>query len=587
MGNNGRMTERRCMHCGQPLTNGANFCAECGTPVTSTNPETHEAPAAPTGPSRSESSPAAARTLLHFGAIRVSTAEDAVPPTRAGVPLHKTMIGIPQPADRTPAAAIRGERPAPGGAARPPNPKQTMLGVATPGIAPLHPGERPAVESPATVPGTPPTRARVAPEARIVPPPEPLSEIPAPLPPKEVPKRGIPLATVALVLGVLVLVSGITVVLVLRGSAPITAGARSSSEGKDVLLLHCDPRSCRDGTTASVDGVQATFASGEAEVTLPEPLHVGNNPLSLRIDRPGIGRDEVVSVIVPVAYRIRADVSTMDDAQSRIVVHVEALPDSAVTIDGKHVALEPSGVGELAIDESSATHGPADESRVVAVDVGYTIQPPGAGTLPAKGTVSARVSVAPLRVDVPGEHAVFENDRFILAGRAAKGASVTIDGAAVQVNADGSFESTVPLPTSGERAIEVRGRTAVLAPRTIDIHVKRVGSLAAEAKDFEHQRTLGYDAAMTDLAAAIGQPMVVEGDIIESRTAGHRTVVLVDDRRGCATGPCLARVIVAGDPAATHGKTIRAFGSVSRPYSSSPGQTVPELEAAFVLPSKK
>ncbi|HXX69991.1 MAG TPA: hypothetical protein VEK07_22620 [Polyangiaceae bacterium] len=500
------------------------------------------------------------------------------------------MIGIPQAGDRVPAAAtVRGERTAQAPATRPLNPKQTMMGVATPGIAPLRPGEPPPLEPPPLLsgPAGAPVRPRTTPDATIVPPPEPLPEIAAPVPPTDMPKRGVPLATVALVLGVLVLVSGITVVLVLRGTAPISAGARSSSEGKDILLLHCDPRSCRDGTTAGVEGVQATFVSGEAEVTLPEPLHVGANPLSLRIDRPGIGRDEVVSVIVPVAYRISADVSPMSNPRAEIVVHVEALAGSEVTVDGKHVVLEPSGVGELAIDESSATRGPADESRVVAVDVGYRIVPPGAGTLPAQGTVSARVSVAPLRVDVPGEHAVFETDRFVLAGRAAKGASVTIDNAPVEVSADGSFESTVPLPAFGERSIQVRGQTPVFSPRTIDIHVKRVGSLATEAREFEHQPTLGYDAAMSDLAASIGQPMVIDGDVIESRTAGHRTVVLVDDRRGCAKGPCLVRVIIAGDASSARGKIIRAFGFITRPFSSSPGQTVPELEAAFVLPPKK
>lgn len=588
MGNNGRMTERRCVQCGQPLAPNANFCAECGAAIAS---ETRDAPVSPEGAPQPASIPTAAKTLLHFGAIRAPSAEDTPPPTRQGLPLYKTMIGIPQTGDGLPAAgmALRNDRPAPAAATPPLNPKQTMLGVATPGIAPLRPGAV-AATAPLSPGATAAARPRVAPEARIVPAPEPLPEIAAPVPPRALAKRGVPLATVALALGGLVLVSGIAVAWLLRGSAPITAGARSSSEGADVLVLHCDPRSCKDGTTVTVDGVAATFASGQAELTLPVPLHVGANSLSLRIDRPGMGRDEVVSVLVPVAYRVRADVAPMAPMSGRppaIVIHVEALPGSNVTVDGKHVDLQSNGVGEVAIDESAATSGPADESRPIALDVGYAIAPPGPDAHPARGTVSARVSVAPLRVDVPGEHAVFEDDHFMLAGRAAKGASVTIDGAPVEVAADGSFESSVSLPAVGEHSIEVRGKTALLAPRTIDMHIKRVASLATEAKDFERQNTVGYDSAMADIAAAIGRPMIVEGEVIESRTLGHRTVALVDDRRGCAKGPCLARVIVAGDAAPARGQVIRAFGSVARPYSSSPGQTVPELEAAFLLSSKR
>jgi hypothetical protein len=157
----------------------------------------------------------------------------------------------------------------------------------------------------------------------------------------------------------------------------------------------------------------------------------------------------------------------------------------------------------------------------------------------------------------------------------------------VDVNADGGFESAVSLPALGERTVEVQGKTALLSARTIDLRIKRVASLAAEAKDFERQATVGYDAAMANIAAAVGRPMIVEGEVIEARTVGHWTVVLVDDRRGCARGPCLARVIVAGDAAPARGRTIRAFGSVARPYSPSPGQTVPEVEAAFLLSSKR
>jgi hypothetical protein len=116
--------------------------------------------------------------------------------------------------------------------------------------------------------------------------------------------------------------------------------------------------------------------------------------------------------------------------------------------------------------------------------------------------------------------------------------------------------------------------------------VKRVAHLASEAKDFERQNPIGYDAAVKNLTANVGQPIVVDGEVIESRTVGHRTVALVDDRRGCAKGPCLARVVVGQDATVTPGKVIRAYGRLTHPYKSAPGQTVPEIEADFGVQPK-
>ena len=127
--------------------------------------------------------------------------------------------------------------------------------------------------------------------------------------------------------------------------------------------------------------------------------------------------------------------------------------------------------------------------------------------------MSARVAVAPLRVDAPGTRAVVDEDKVLVAGRAAKGASVTVDGAAVTVGPDGAFETTVPL--RGRRAT-TRSRCAAAAgalmPRTVHVAVTRVASLADAAKEFEQQKPLGYDAAMSDIAGKTGQPIVVDGD---------------------------------------------------------------------------
>jgi hypothetical protein len=63
--------------------------------------------------------------------------------------------------------------------------------------------------------------------------------------------------------------------------------------------------------------------------------------------------------------------------------------------------------------------------------------------------------------------------------------------------------------------------------------------------------------------------------------------VLIDDRRGCAKGPCLARVVVGRDLTLAHGDILYAYGKVVRAFTTPSGQSVPEVEADFVLRAKR
>jgi hypothetical protein len=263
---------------------------------------------------------------------------------------------------------------------------------------------------------------------------------------------------------------------------------------------------------------------------------------------------------------------------------VEAAQGSDVTVDGKPLGLNDTGTATYSIAESAATEGPADESRVVTVQVPYSVAAKGAA--PERGTVSARFSVAPLRIDVPGTHGVVDRDRILVAGRAAKGAAVTVDGVAATVAPDGSFEATVSLPAVGEQVVQVRAGTQTLTPRTVRVNVKRVASLAAEAKAFERLKPLSYDAAMAS-PSNVGQPVAVEGEVMKARAAGHRAILIVDDRRGCAKGSCLARVAYAQDVAPAPGTFVRAYGRVAPPLAAPSGETVLEVEGDFLLPTKR
>ena len=516
----------------------------------------------------------------------------------------RTMLGIAAPGEASPGkrtmlgVAAPGGAPTPGGA---PVPKRTMLGVAMPGIAPLRSGDSDPPSGGSTQANAPatPAAARPQPEpprgygetvqmpAFFVPPPPPLDEAPEPSRPRPGRRRrGAPLAVAALVAGGVALVGGAAIALLWRSPPPIAAQPRIAPDGHDVLHMTCAPASCKDGTVVSFQGTNASFASGEADLLLAQPLHVGDNALTLSIDRPGMGRDETVKLVVPVAYRVRADVSTMEGAHPQITIRVEAPPGTDVRVDDHPVTLDATGAGAYAVDQSAATDGPADESRVITVELPYVVA--AKGRPPETGTVSARIAVAPLHVDAPGTRATVDEGSILIAGRAAKGSNVTIEGAPVAVTSEGTFETTIDIATLGDRTIEVRAGTGALAPRTIHVAVSRVPSLAEAARAFERRGAIGYDAAMRDITMAkTDEPIIVEGEVAEVRASRHQTVALVDDRRGCAKGPCITRVVIGRDLALARGESLRAYGRVARAFRTPGAQTVPEVEAEFVLKGRR
>ena len=92
---------------------------------------------------------------------------------------------------------------------------------------------------------------------------------------------------------------------------------------------------------------------------------------------------------------------------------------------------------------------------------------------------------------------------------------------------------------------------------------------------------------MGDIVGKTGQPIIIDGLVLESRGSGHRTLALVDDKRGCAKSPCLTRVIVFRDLALAHGDSLRAYGVVARGFTTPAGQTIPEVESLFVQRTKR
>jgi hypothetical protein len=501
------------------------------------------------------------------------------PPMPSAASAAPGVPGVPDPRKGTMlGVAIPGIAPLAAGA--PPPSRQsaqgTMMGVAVPGIAPTHGNHPPSAPPPSSMGAGARMQPRKAIE--IAPMPPPLAPEPDVGPAPKLVKKGLPLALVAGVVAVVVAIAGVTAFLLLR-SPPLVAQPRLDAQGHEQLHLRCE--SCPDGTLAELYDARAKFQNMEADLALSNPLKVGNNPLTIHLDRPNLGRDESVQVVVPVAFRIRADLADLAAPRPAITVRVEALAGTDVRIDGKPVSLDATGEGAYAIDISAETDGPADETRLVDRLIPYAVTPRSGEVQSGKLTV--RVGIAPLRIDAPATHAVVETASFRVAGRTVRGGTVTANGTALHMETDGTFAQAFDIAAIGDLPVELRATAPQLAPRTAHWVVKRVEHLSDEAKAREEQPQAGYDIITSDIKGAIGKSTIVEGDVVEVRTTTAQTVAVLDDARGCSHAPCLVRVVYGGDARFKHGDALRAYGRVTRSvaYGSS---TVPEVEADFVLP---
>jgi hypothetical protein len=498
-----------------------------------------------------------------------------------------TMLGVAIPGIAPTQASAPLAQPGGGGGR-----SNTMLGVAIPGIAPIHgataqgnPGASQGSVQSGRTRAIPPA-ARPAPA--ILPKPAPLvDDEPAIGPAPRAQRRGVPLAYVAGGVFVLVLIFGGVMALLWKGQSLIVT-PRLDAQGHEQLHLACD--SCEDGTTATLDDAHTTFAAKEADLLLATPLKVGDNPLTIRLDRPRWGRDEEVKVVVPIAFRIKADLSALSGPHPSVVVRVQAAPGTVVRVDDKPVTLDAHGDGAYSIDVSAQTTGWSDDLRLIDPSIPYSITSAahdGHEGSEQHGTLAVRAGVATLHLDAPGVSAVVDTGSFRVAGHTVKGGTVTINGQPVTVDADGSFARSYDAPALGELPVEVRADGPQLASRVARFTVKRVAHLAAEAKSRERAPWIGYDG-ITSAKDSTGKLTVVEGEVAQALAARNQTVAIIDDTRDCKESPCLVRVVYAGNETLATGDHVRVYGRVNgvlpaNASSAAGAKPVPVVDADFLV----
>ena len=81
-------------------------------------------------------------------------------------------------------------------------------------------------------------------------------------------------------------------------------------------------------------------------------------------------------LLVPVQFRVRGDLSGLEKTPPVLGVIVEAVPDTAVVVDGKAIELGADGSKRLDLDVSSELSGPSGEVEQLERRIPYTITPP-------------------------------------------------------------------------------------------------------------------------------------------------------------------------------------------------------------------
>lgn len=490
------------------------------------------------------------------------------------------------PTDSAPAlplAAAPPTEPAPGGPMT-----RTILGVARPGIAPLDPSQKKEAASPASPyiysPQLDPTATAVpTPPAGYAPPeyaPPPALEAKAP-PAKP---RGIPvLAALAVTLAAALFAAGVVVLVLHRGTGPIEGRAVLGPDGKERLELSC--AECPDGTRIALGKASTTLKGKRGALALPAPLKIGDNKLQLLLTRPEEKKSTEVSLTVPVQYRVHADTSTLADAKPRLRVLVDTLPKSLVTVAGVAVELGSDGKGYHDVDISAEITGADPSVRKLERVLDYSVTPPGGA--PEVGKVTFQLGVTPLTIEAPRERITIDTPTFVLSGKSQKGASVSVADRPIQVDAEGRFAQVMSVSSEGETTISVRAASPDQAPRLYAIQIKRVARLADEAARLRPLSISSY-AELSDADAHRGEEVALDGALLELRSEGYASYLLVDVSSGCKTPPCLLRVLHGAPVRVAQGSPLAVFGRVTGSVDGArSGTRIPEVVASFLIPGTK
>jgi hypothetical protein len=593
---------KQCGRCGTQNLDEQAACTGCGEPLPGASPKLGGTlvmpglePATP---------PAAPKPNLKGTMIGMAPPTFAMPPPAAAPPpttgseppptgsqpparhFGATMLGgmiapsFPSPPPPPPAESL-GDVPT-GGANAPriASAQKTVLGVARPGIAPLNPGQAKAA-APAAVAAAPAPIA-AAPAAWVPVAPPPASTGPASPRRAPPPSRISVSAALAITGSAMLLVMAALAFFMLRGRGSVTAKASLDAKGVERLELSC--AECPNGTKTWIDASPVAFQGGKATLTLQTPLKVGENPLVLVLERPGRSREEI-ALSIPIEFRVRGSTDKLAQDSPKVSVLADTLAGTKLVVDGKPVPADANGAVHFDYDVASALTGPEASVKLLERVVPYKATSASGAT--NDGKVEVRIGITPLIVDAPGASITVGEKEIVLAGRTAPGSELKIGALSVQLDPEGRFVSKQALAV-GDNAFIVRSTLKDHAPRLVRVIVRRSDDLDRELSLSRAKSQTSYTEVLRLAEGAVGRSLSLEGPLFDLRHDGYSSVLLVDVKNGCKKPPCLVKLIYGVETHPDKGRTIKAFGKITRFVEGArSGERIPEMRAELVVAGAK
>ncbi len=363
--------------------------------------------------------------------------------------------------------------------------------------------------------------------------------------------------------------------LLVRTPAQVQVIPKLDETGKDILHVVCS--NCAEGTKVAAGASAAPLDSAlAADVPLPAPLHVGENQITLSIQRPSSSKQETLHIPVPLLFRVQPELSGLSADPPVLHVLVELAPGGTATLDGKPVTLSPQGTAKVDFPLGDIGKGPSFEAKSFEKTIPYSITP--AGGTEQKGALHlANIPIVPLVIDSLGDSTLVDSSSVIVAGRSIVGAAVSIEGHPLTVAPDGTFSVPIDVSDLGIHTFTVRATYTNRIPRWVTVSLRHVANLSEEAKAYLRDGVKTYDPNLST-----GKLVAWTMDVMSAVITNHQTLAILQMHSGCKEAHCVARVVIPGGPTLTPGSTIRVFGHSTGVVTSSAG-SIPGVEADFIL----
>jgi len=545
-------------------------------------PPNHPPQAAPQAPGGSEPPKYARASHPGFAPAPPPPGQGTPAPTRKQQ-LGATMIGVgilpgvgaPAP---TPPTGV-GVPPGAAGLA-----KNTMLGVALPGIAPTHqhvPAQQqgyqqqgypqPQQAHPAHPPqgypqqGYPPQQYAAPPNERVSMPPE--SALPVTKPSRVVP--------IVLVLVALIAVA-VTLVLVLRpsGPPPLTSAIEGDTNAPK-LVVKCG--SCADGSAIDLGNKNATFTGGSASIALASAdLKAGRNVFRGKVT-PKDKKPQDVELEVLIPYLVHPSLAPLAKGESKVDVVFDLADDvKSVEVDGAKL----EGAGEQT--HSIEIPAPAEDARVFDKTVSYTVQQKSGPTI--KGSLKLAIPYATLRIGLPGRRPFVIGDDLEVTGKTGAGATVVVGDAKLTADDAGVFKGKAKVGKD-DKELKLRAFGAKLAPREVVVPLSHAASFDEVAKLLRAEAKTPFDKVAEKPDDHVGKVVATKLEVQQVGEEDGRVVAIGETRCPTASeSKCPAvKVLVPPGSSVAKGDVIEVLGVVVGKVSSEKTKaTAVEVDASWV-----